>query len=784
MMAANPLLPNIDIQEAHRFLQLLDPSTDTFTFQTFDDVVLPDGNKRGLPELASWRHGTLATHVDHLMRAQARGAGVFVMVQAGDGSGRNNAAVKRVRALFQEDDGAGISLPVEPHIIVESSLGKYHRYLKLEGVDKPTFSAMMEVMISQYGSDKNVKDLARVLRLPGFYHQKGEPFMVRIISANESLPAYGGSVLGPLPKPRNAPERVTIDRPSVASEVNASVLAKVRKIAMDAANRTHDSQSVGRHAEIYKIGCYMRRDGLPGDSDTFTAALQIFSDNMRETNTSGQTAPMNWDTSMKALTGGYWKPAGSDWPGTHWADMDGIVSLNAQNTHELPPDYKYEDASLGHTDIFDEPIPGVLGEFEEWAYKSSLSATPSRHAARMAALGFGSITLARRYKTQRDNYSSMLFLQIDESGGGKEDLKTAIDKAMRLTGLHGSRMGGSWYTSEIGVISALHDKPAHITIVDEFGLKIANSRKKGNSTSASALSAVMEASTKCHSSISSTAAGTRGLTRADAARMQFTVVNPALSVVAMSTRSSMIEALTADDITSGFLNRWVVMVNPSKPEKPDYSRFFDAQPSHPLPQSILDWVAEHCPFPQGNAPEAEDPTVVADATIIPFTQQAKVLVMQYLSDIDQMKEGIFASAPEMTKRMNESAMRLSLIVALSDRKKAIGAEHFAWARNFITSHQVAAFKALASQLAGTEFGKLRNSLLDFIRFRNDGKPVTRRELGQSCRAWKESPKHLRDSAIAVLVEDGLIAKIDTKTTAGRTVITYQGLTNEAASDDS
>lgn len=444
----------------------------------------------------------------------------------------------------------------------------------------------------------------------------------------------------------------------------------------------------------------------------------------------------------------------------------------------IPEDYKYEAAFVGEAAIFDDPIPGVLGQFEEWAFRSSLSATPSRHAARMAALAFGSITLARRYKTQRDNYSSLLFLQIDESGGGKEDLKTAIDKAMRQTGLHEARMGSSWYTSEIGVISALHDKPAHINIVDEFGLKVANSRKKGNATSASALSAVMEASTKCHSSISSTAAGTRGLNKSEAARMQMTIVNPGLTVVAMSTRSSMIEALTADDITSGFLNRWVVMVNPAKPEEPDFRRFFDAKPSQPLPSSIADWVSEHCPFPSVTAPDAADAAVDVDATVVPFTRKAQALVIQYLHDIEKMKATIFSSAPEMTKRMNELAMRLSLIIAISDGRQEIDAPHFAWARNFITSHQIASFRMLASQLSGTEFGKLRNRILEFIRTRNDGHEVTRRELGRTCRAWIEAPKHMRDSAIAVLIEDGLIAREDKKSLAGRTSPVYVALSED------
>ena len=164
---------------------------------------------------------------------------------------------------------------------------------------------------------------------------------------------------------------------------------------------------------------FRSRDGLPGDSDTFTAALQIFSDNMRETNTTGHTSPMNWGSAMKAITEGYWKPAGGDWQGSHWADRVDFVMPELQSKVELPPDYTYEHEQTEFDSVFDAPIPGVLGEFEEWAYRSSLSATPSRHAARMAALGFGSIALARLYKTQRDNYSSLLLLQIDDSGGGK-----------------------------------------------------------------------------------------------------------------------------------------------------------------------------------------------------------------------------------------------------------------------------------------------------------------------------------------------------------------------------
>ena len=46
------------------------------------------------------------------------------------------------------------------------------------------FAAVMERMVESYGSDKNAKDISRVLRLPGFLHRKSKPHLVRILEAS------------------------------------------------------------------------------------------------------------------------------------------------------------------------------------------------------------------------------------------------------------------------------------------------------------------------------------------------------------------------------------------------------------------------------------------------------------------------------------------------------------------------------------------------------------------------------------------------------------------------
>ena len=82
-----------------------------------------------------------------------------------------------------------IDLPLEPQIVVNTSPGKYHRYLLVDGVPLHEFDSKQQSMVDHYGSDPAATGINRVLRLPGFFHQKisskkgltGKPFMVRLV---------------------------------------------------------------------------------------------------------------------------------------------------------------------------------------------------------------------------------------------------------------------------------------------------------------------------------------------------------------------------------------------------------------------------------------------------------------------------------------------------------------------------------------------------------------------------------------------------------------------------
>src|SRR5262245_20540238 len=87
--------------EAGRYLTALDPTTDRFTFQTFDDnkerkKARAEANKlrkqQGKPELkdplARVRHGTLAEHWNELVELNNKGAGIYITINVTKLKGR------------------------------------------------------------------------------------------------------------------------------------------------------------------------------------------------------------------------------------------------------------------------------------------------------------------------------------------------------------------------------------------------------------------------------------------------------------------------------------------------------------------------------------------------------------------------------------------------------------------------------------------------------------------------------------------------------------------------
>ena len=189
--AVQPL--KLDRKAAKRFLDALhggDSSNVAFTFQTADD-----NKARKAPHLARVHTLTLANAAGTLEELNRQGAAVWVTINKTDGKGRLAKNVTAVRAGFVDLDGAPLK-PVldwtlKPHIVVESSPGKFHAHYLADGsVTLEAFTTIQLKLATLFNGDPQVCDLPRVMRLPGAWHLKGAPFHTRIVSIDQSAPAY------------------------------------------------------------------------------------------------------------------------------------------------------------------------------------------------------------------------------------------------------------------------------------------------------------------------------------------------------------------------------------------------------------------------------------------------------------------------------------------------------------------------------------------------------------------------------------------------------------------
>ena len=139
-IAATQPNPQIDLAEARKFLSGLGKGG-LFTFQTFGDVNKADKT------LSRISHGDFDQHCAALGTRNSRGAGVFFMVNEGDGKGRKKENVSRVRSVFVDLDGAPLEpvtqATLKPHITLESSPGRYHAYWLVDGLPLDAFTTML-----------------------------------------------------------------------------------------------------------------------------------------------------------------------------------------------------------------------------------------------------------------------------------------------------------------------------------------------------------------------------------------------------------------------------------------------------------------------------------------------------------------------------------------------------------------------------------------------------------------------------------------------------------------
>lgn len=305
---STPQGSNVPFQLASVFLKMIDRARECWEFRTFDDVVLENGSTRKDAVLTRRLSGSIGQAFMPLKRLNAAGAGVFVTINKTDGKGVKTENVTGVQAFFVDTDGADLLplLVLRPHIAVQSSPGRWHIYWLVADCELSQFKPIQSAIAAKFGTDKSVCDLPRVMRLPGFFHNKHEAFLMTLLPQHMD--------------PRRAPYSV--------QEVVAGLQLQTHASKSKATSGTSPLGEASEHIRGSELGTNTVSSGPPQPVEVMRAALQyLVAQNYfehrkeDETDDDGNLVKVGWIKCGMALKAAYGDKIGFElWSVVHRDD--------------------------------------------------------------------------------------------------------------------------------------------------------------------------------------------------------------------------------------------------------------------------------------------------------------------------------------------------------------------------------------------------------------------------------------------------------------------------------
>jgi len=407
-----------DFKIAAQFLDLI-AEGEAVTFQTFAER----GTKGALARIL---HGNPDQHFPELAKLNARGAGVFFMVNQGDGKGRQAGNVTSVRACFIDLDGAPVQpvldAPLAPHLVVESSPGRFHGYWLLADCPLLRFAGLQKALAVRFDGDPSVNDLPRVMRVPAFVHHKGEPYLTRIVQTTAIQPYALADLV----------ERLGLQTPAPPTR-------RQQPARKHGTPKEPTFGEGGRNAALASMAGRLRRDGL--SQQAIDAALQA-------TNAERCTPPLSADEvqTIARSIGRY--PAGA------------LPALPApQPGGATPEPQAWPEPMLPGTSRVPEIDPALLGGWlgDMAATVATSTQTPPAMAV-MTALAVVAAVVQRRFEVAPygDEYREPLaFWGMVVLGPGNR--KTAVHKALTQPIIDIEKREGERLRREIARVAAERD---------------------------------------------------------------------------------------------------------------------------------------------------------------------------------------------------------------------------------------------------------------------------------------------------------------------------------------
>ncbi len=361
--------------------------------------------------------------------------------------------------------------------------------------------------------------------------------------------------------------------------------------------------------------------------------------------------------------------------------------LTAPPVLMLPPQTSFDPAPA--VPAFIQNPPGILGDISRWITATAPKSQPELSVA--AAIALASVVMARTYRSQFGNFSSLYFILVAKSTEGKEHPQQCVEKLLTQAELS-SLIGGSGYTSAGAVYSALLKSPAHIVTIDEIGKMLKMSRAKGNAHSEAAIDKLVEAFGRTDGVLRPPTYST--MTLKDSAKPAERIVhNPGITMLGATTPGTFYSALTTDLVKDGFLGRCIV-VESKQPRQ--LTRFVDRTDA---PEQIVKWCqAVHASGAgQGNLVDICPAEMPAKTIELQFSESCRPIMDAFELELNDEKNASEGEGLDvLLGRTLEKAMKLAMVACKADKatNKQVLPVHLEWAIQYVRHYDTALVRSV------------------------------------------------------------------------------------------
>lgn len=392
----------------------------------------------------------------------------------------------------------------------------------------------------------------------------------------------------------------------------------------------------------------------------------------------------------------------------------------------------------------------MVNKVYKWLESQVHSVKPD--AVMQTALSVICAITARRYVTSSGQPTAVFLGISDSSTAGIRPLR---DKAYQLCNMLGERkvIRGTGFTGSSQVYQTLLRCPRVFWATDEYGYMIRRSKKQTSGAIEGALAVIHEVH-----------GGNTLFIDQDTATMKerdikdCDIYAPSLNILALL-GDDHVSAMTANsEYMRGTLQQMAII-----PAGDETTSNYSAKPDH-LPGGLIDVVNRIAKVP-GIIGQADAPTIKPHQTVVGWESDTAVVFrarhnkwVEFMSTDDRVR---FRG---MAHGYYQTAIRLSSALAAWEcpESPVIKPAIAAWALDWVERCLMLSMPRIEVS-SGDEDGKdLQEAVMAVLI--ESKTPMSARDIGKRCRAFRALKKEDRDALLALLVEDGMLTAEDTSHT--------------------